>query len=440
MKKIIISICVCCVALSCMLGNIVAQAKNNLSFGQANVEAGLNCDFSILSKEDKASCLIKTNSDEISGVWISLPALDSFSNLDKAHVDFELFIDGETGVYTEAKIVDNTKNVVDSGFEKNTWHNINFDATVYERNGVKCVFIGVIVGEGENFYVANVKASSDTYSLSNCFDGDILWQVEAGRIQLEGYVWVTTSGKLIVIDGGDSADAERLLKLIRTYKNEVDAWFISHFHSDHVGALIQILNEENIYIKNLYFDFEVDDEVQSTDGEFSYTNKLDTAIQENRQKLGNVVSTKKGDVFTFDRLTFKVLNDAFFGSKVNLGNDSSVVFKVETAGKSVLFLGDLAQYGDVLIEDEYFLNEAKTCEIVQMAHHGQNGVNDDFYRQLTGMEVCLYPAPAWLFNCDATGVGINSSPEFKSLKTRALMRELGVRYSFSSENGRIKLG
>lgn len=440
MKKIIISICVCCIALSFVFAKIGVEAKSDSSFGQSNVESTLNCNSSILSKDNNESCLIKPNSNEISGVWISLPTLDSFSSLDKTHVEFELFIDGNAGVYTEAKIVDNAKNIVDSGFEKNTWHKINFDTTVYDRNGTKCIFIGVITGEGENFYIANVKVSSDTYNLSNCFDGDILWQIEAGRVQLEGYVWVTTSGNVIVIDGGDSVDAERLLKLIRIYKNEVDAWFISHFHSDHIGALIQILNEENIYIKNLYFDFEVDDEMQTTDGEFSYTNKLDTAIEENRHKLGNVVTTKKGDVFTFDRLTFKVLNDAYFGSTTNLGNDSSVVFKVETAGKSVLFLGDLAQYGDVLIEDEYFLNEAKTCEIVQMAHHGQNGVNDSFYRQLTSMKVCLYPAPAWLFNCDALGNGINSSPEFKSLKTRALVRDLGVRYVFSSENGRVKLG
>lgn len=402
----------------------------------------VNAQMAIKNFDGMESCIeLTVNSDDYSGVWVDLLELNNYETYSTVHVDFDFYILGDITVYSEVKTVDYSKQITDSGFQQGVWHKVNFDTTVYERNGKKCIFIGVLNGGNSKLYIANVKASSDVYTLKNCFEGDILWQLEPStNVQMEGYVWATQEGKIVVFDGGDSVDAKSLLNLIRCYKNEVDGWFISHFHSDHVGALISILNNEDIFIKNLYYDFTVEDELPSSDAEFDFTEKLNTAISENRGKIGNVVTTKKGDEFTFDRLTVRVLNDAYFGSTTNLGNDSTVVFKVETAGKSVLFLGDLAQYGDVLIQDEYFLNEAKSCEIVQMAHHGQNGVNDEFYRQLTEMKVCLFPAPAWLFNCDALGNGINSSPEYKSLKTRALVRGLGVRYVFSSEYGRVKLG
>ena len=414
--------------LNCVLDNAeVCEAVN------------VDCEISEFGTEQGKSLYLRPHGDEISGVWISSPALENFDEHTKAHIEFYLYIDGDSFGYGDVEVVNNENLTVDSGLPKGKWNRINFDATVYRRNGRQCVFIGLINGAGEKVYISGLTVSDDVYSVENCFGGDILWQLEPARTQLEAYVWVTEGGKVIVIDGGDDVDADRLLKLIRTYKNEVDGWFISHFHSDHTGALIKILTDEEIQIKNLYFDYDTEEDFQSYDGEFTYINKLRQAIEKNRRKVGNVIGTSRGDEFMFDRLKFKVLNDAYFGAE-NVGNNSSVVFKAETAGKSVLFLGDLASYGDVLLEDEYFITEAMGCEIVQMAHHGQNGVSDRFYNSLKNIKVCLYPAPKWLFNCDALGQGINSSPEYKSLHTRELMREKGVRYTFSSAKGRVKLG
>lgn len=57
------------------------------------------------------------------------------------------------------------------------------------------------------------------------------------------------NGKLIVIDGGWEADADKLSSLILQQGGKVDAWLITHPHEDHVGALCAILNDASRKIK-----------------------------------------------------------------------------------------------------------------------------------------------------------------------------------------------
>ena len=56
-----------------------------------------------------------------------------------------------------------------------------------------------------------------------------------------GYVFVTDSGRLLVIDGGETErDAETLVSLLEEKSDghpTVDLWIVSHAHGDHYGAL-----------------------------------------------------------------------------------------------------------------------------------------------------------------------------------------------------------
>ena len=162
---------------------------------------------------------------------------------------------------------------------------------------------------------------------------------------------------------------------------------------------------------------------------------LEEALANAGGRVKHTFTPEKNDVFAIDAsLTIKVLNDAYFGNALNLGNDSSVVYKAETSGEDILFLGDLAEHGDVLIRDQYFYDECRSCGVVQMAHHGQAGVSDSFYRELDQIKICLYPGPRWVFDADSGG-GINSEPTLKTMHTRDLMRELGVCYTFGGDSG-----
>ena len=87
---------------------------------------------------------------------------------------------------------------------------------------------------------------------------------------LQSYVIKTENGKLIVIDGGiDGAGKDRapymptalrsVLGLGQDEYFEVEAWFLSHAHKDHMYELSKMLNEysaeSNYKINNIYFDF-----------------------------------------------------------------------------------------------------------------------------------------------------------------------------------------
>lgn len=143
-----------------------------------------------------------------------------------------------------------------------------------------------------------------------------------------------------MMDGGDYSDKDTVLNLIRSYKNEVDYWFVSHYHCDHVYSVLRILNEEDIYIRNLYFDFDVSDEVLNAYGDEDnhLVAEFKEAVANNRSKIGNVITPAKGDEYVIDDdLKVKVLNKAYFREQSNMPNDSSVVYKFETPKRVFCF-------------------------------------------------------------------------------------------------------
>ena len=72
------------------------------------------------------------------------------------------------------------------------------------------------------------------------------------------------------------------------------------------------------------------------------------------------------------------------------------------------------------------------CDIVQMAHHGQQGVNFALCR-LISPQICLWPAPDWLWNND-NGGGFDSGP-WRTVETRKWAEQLDVQASFPAAFG-----
>ena len=112
-----------------------------------------------------------------------------------------------------------------------------------------------------------------------------------------------------------------------------------------------------------------------------------------------------------------------------------MVIKVWDQKKSILFLGDLAKEGgDILLNGPY--RGDLNCDYLQLAHHGQRGVNLDFYRSIE-FEACLWPTPLWLWNNDQ-GNGFNTA-HFETVETRNLMSELGIKDHYVSWEGLVKI-
>lgn len=243
-------------------------------------------------------------------------------------------------------------------------------------------------------------------------------------------------GKLIVVDGGWEADAEKLSKLILEQGGTVDAWLITHPHEDHVGALCAILNDENnkIKIKNVYCSLATPEWYRTVSP--TGAGIADQLINALAKLPAGVVQSNigRGTEIKLEDVHIRVLNNR--GTYTSNGvNNSSLVYKINVSGVSILILGDLAYDGGKDLLKTCTAEELKS-DIVQMAHHGQQGVDQDVYARIAPA-TCLWPTPDWLWNND-NGGGLGSGP-WGTLETRRWMAALGVKDNRTLSEGDVHM-
>lgn len=260
-----------------------------------------------------------------------------------------------------------------------------------------------------------------------------LWQLPGQtRTQMNSYVIRTAGDELIVIDGGTKGDAAYLRQFIKEQGNHVHAWFISHPHLDHVDALTAILSElGDMKIDKIYGALpEVDWLEEHQDGgAYGTQQALKTAMEEAGHALSVI---EPGQKIVFTETIFTILSGLNPEITVNAINNQSIVWRVDGGGQSALFLGDLGlEGGEKLLAGPY--RDLLRADFVQMAHHGQNGVGEDFY-QAVNPKVCLWPTPDWLWENNRAGKGLNTGP-WKTLEVRAWMNKLNVEKHYVAKDG-----
>lgn len=266
--------------------------------------------------------------------------------------------------------------------------------------------------------------------------GDLWMLASTSGAQSLSIVIKSPHGKLIVIDGGWEADADKLSSLILQQGGKVDAWLITHPHEDHVGALCTILNDSSrkIKIDKIYCSLATPDWYhQVSPSGAGIADQLLNAFT--KLPVGTVTNNiGRGTEINIDDVNIRVLNNRGVYT-YNGVNNSSLVYKIRVSGQSILILGDLAYDGGKDLIKTCTAAELKS-DIVQMAHHGQQGVDQDAYA-LIAPTTCLWPSPAWLWNND-NGGGVGSGP-WGTLTTRAWMDALGVKDNRSLKDGDVHM-
>ncbi len=263
-----------------------------------------------------------------------------------------------------------------------------------------------------------------------------LWQLplHSGWVG-NSYVFLMDNGKVAVMDGGMEDEALYLRGFLAALGNEVEAWFISHPHNDHMGALNEILLDPgDIKIKTIYLSELPEWYYHKYD---TYYDSLTDVYYHNLHQSGiQVVNyTEPGAMIMIDQTRFKILSTVDTTITINIYNNSSMVIKVWDNRKSMLFLGDLAKEGGDLFLKGPFRDELDS-DYVQMAHHGQNGVSKEFYRSFK-FRACLWPTPLWLYNNDR-GEGFNTDV-FKTMEIRETVDSLGIKENYFQFEGLVRI-
>ena len=252
--------------------------------------------------------------------------------------------------------------------------------------------------------------------------------------QMMGYILKTKNNKIIVVDGGTIDDTENLIKQIKKYGGKVDAWFLTHLHDDHLGAFSNIANDEQIQIEKIYCsfnDYSWYEENEPARADFS-KQILEILKQDNIKDKVEEVSLNQN--INIDDIKIEILGIKNPEITENAGNEQSMVVKFDTGKTTFLVLGDTGiKSSEKLLKTK---KEKLKSDIVQMAHHGQNGATKELYEQINPT-ICMWPTPEWLWNNDS-GKGKGSGP-WKTLETRQWMEELKVKKNYVEKDGDITI-
>ena len=252
-------------------------------------------------------------------------------------------------------------------------------------------------------------------------------------IQMNSFLIVTPSGKVIAIDGGHRQDATYFLSYLREVTGKeiphIDAWFLTHPHNDHNHAFICMLKNapEEVSVDTMVYAFPHPDFLREhAPREAAQQQEFEDARPEFEHFLTRV---GRGDRFSCGDFAFEVVYANDEPCAENPGNNSSTVYRVEVMGTTVLFPGDMGCEAEERILD---CPEKLKADIVQMSHHGQEGLSKEVYA-LIAPKLCLWPTPDWLWVNDA-GKGPGTGP-WKTPDTRRWMEELNVSSHLVTKDG-----
>lgn len=338
--------------------------------------------------------------------FASIPALKAGT------VSTEFSVDGKSCViehenYTVEAAHDYVRELKQNGFEAGEDYLLgeNFyalrygeKATVYVSYSAKAGTVRLYAeGKGLNQYPE--KESDDaapSFSLA-------LWQLPVdckGSKQNGGmsYVFSNNDGIFIIIDGGynTSVEAENLYRFLKEHTPGdkapvIEAWYFSHLHGDHFGAMYAFSKKysHEIKVKSFYYHFDY------LGG--ANTNR-EMFLQETGRNLWRDAvhygRLHTGMEFHVRGISFQVLYtlEDIYPTTAADGiefNNTSTVLLATVKGQKVLFLGDVMNIAsDCMMK--YLSADVLKSDIVQFSHHGYEGGSKELYDSIAASTV-LWP-------------------------------------------------
>ena len=177
----------------------------------------------------------------------------------------------------------------------------------------------------------------------------------------------TPNSKNILIDGGDDNSHSIVSSYLKKHNiKNIDYIIATHFDSDHIGGLDNIIDKFNVL--NIYApNYETDT--------LSYKNLITSCSNKNL----SLKYLNDGDFINIENnINLTVLAPSYIQKENNL---NSIVFKIDYKNKSFLFTGDAEASNELDIIKNYDLND---IDFLKVGHHGSSSsTTSEFLKEIS---------------------------------------------------------
>ncbi len=182
----------------------------------------------------------------------------------------------------------------------------------------------------------------------------------------------TPAGQNILIDGGaDNKPLSEIAKVLPWWDRTIDYIVITHYHADHMMALIELLNKYKVK-QILVTDHQPDDLLYRTWSEKLAEYNLEATV------------VQAGQTFIIeDNLSWQIIIADGYHKDYN---DNSIVIRLSFKDIDYLFTGDLPTVQEKRILNTNLVLES---EILKVAHHGSKYSSSQAWLQAINPELCV---------------------------------------------------
>ena len=269
-----------------------------------------------------------------------------------------------------------------------------------------------------------------------------LYQISGESYLMMSYAVITKNDNVIIIDGGQASDMTALREVIGD--RHVSAWILTHPHSDHIGGFVSEcrrnglsdFNPDKVYCHFHAPTIMTDPAFEVYKGDWG---EILSAFYEVMPLIEEkIVIPEADDIFEIDEVKIEIIQTVKEAERADIINNSSMVFRLSTPDKSVMFLGDIGpEAGDRLY---YYKRDRLPSDMVQMAHHGVFGASLEVYFAISP-KTCLWTCREPVYSGEKIGAHVYANMKYEHLRrfnatvTREWMERLGVKEHITLEEG-----
>ena len=239
-----------------------------------------------------------------------------------------------------------------------------------------------------------------------------------------------------VVDSGHYMqfnDNDRIYKFMRERTPEgqkvvVNGWLLSHAHSDHISKFMDFLryNRSDVIIEGIYSNLIPDTNENSR---FWSTEEVLLSRKLFKMLESTDIPTYKihtGQRFYIRNLCFDVLgtHEDIYPQVMKDYNDSSCMVMLTAEDSRIFIPGDASNLASLELTKRY--GKTLKCDVVQIAHHGHNGLYKEAY-ELLDADVAVFPITRIKFD-----------EEYPRIEANRRAIELADRYYITSD-GTVKI-